>query len=60
MVTATKATGKITQIIGPVLDAEFPPGDLPKIYNALHITTQTGETIVAEVAQHLGENSVPN
>ncbi|HJM82367.1 MAG TPA: F0F1 ATP synthase subunit beta [Nitrospinota bacterium] len=58
MVTATKATGKITQIIGPVLDAEFPPGDLPKIYNALHITTQTGETIVAEVAQHLGENSV--
>ena len=58
MTTATKATGRISQIIGPVLDAVFPPCELPQIYNALHITMKNGDKIVAEVAQHLGENSV--
>ena len=55
-------TGKITQVIGPVLDIEFPPGHLPKIYNAIRVTNPTISdrkwNLVAEVAQHLGENTV--
>ena len=66
MSTATitsKATGKIVQIIGPVIDVEFPKEQLPPILNALHVKDdgkQTGVPIdvVAEVAQHLGENRV--
>jgi len=58
MTTATYATGKIIQIIGPVLDIEFPPGKLPRIYNAVTIDKADGGQIVAEVAQHLGENAV--
>jgi len=58
MTTATQTNGKITQIIGPVLDVEFSPGHLPKIYNAITIATENGDKIVAEVAQHLGENTV--
>ncbi len=59
MATATQgATGRIKQIIGPVLDVEFPPGELPHIFNALRITFEDGKAIIAEVAQHLGENSV--
>ena len=51
-------TGKITQIIGPVVDVEFEKGvDLPQIYNALHV--QNGETnLVLEVAAHLGQGKV--
>ncbi len=57
--TATAgATGRIKQIIGPVLDVEFPPGRLPKIYNALSITRADGTRMIAEVALHLGENTV--
>jgi F-type H+-transporting ATPase subunit beta len=59
------ATGKVIQITGPVIDVEFPPGDLPSIYNALEITrpssaaTGTGDdTLVVEVQQHLGNNWV--
>lgn len=52
------ATGKIKQIIGPVLDVEFPAGRLPQIYNAINIIREDGSVVVAEVAQHLGENSV--
>ncbi|MBW1973632.1 MAG: F0F1 ATP synthase subunit beta [Spirochaetes bacterium] len=54
--------GKITQVIGPVVDVEFESGNLPEIYNALkitnpHISDKEGNLIV-EVAQHIGENSV--
>lgn len=50
-----KSTGKIVQIIGPVVDVEFAKGNLPQIYNALEI--QKGqERLVLEVQQHLGEN----
>ena len=53
---ATNATGKISQVIGAVVDVQF-EGDLPAILNALH--TQNGENrLVLEVAQHLGENMV--
>ncbi|MGK7344394.1 MAG: F0F1 ATP synthase subunit beta [Candidatus Nitrospinota bacterium M3_3B_026] len=58
MTTTATATGRITQIIGPVVDVEFPPGRLPNIYNSLTIEREDGETLVAEVAQHLGENAV--
>ncbi|MBI5816437.1 MAG: F0F1 ATP synthase subunit beta [Nitrospinae bacterium] len=58
MTTAAKTAGRIKQIIGPVIDVEFPPGKLPKIYNALAIKTEGGNEIIAEVAQHLGENRV--
>ena len=50
--------GKITQIIGAVLDIKFPDGELPAIYEAIHITRTTGETLVVEVAQHLGDETV--
>lgn len=57
--------GKVVQVIGPVVDIEFPPGKLPYIFNALTITQETGENtgkardkLTMEVAQHLGENRV--
>jgi F-type H+-transporting ATPase subunit beta len=59
------ATGKVIQITGPVIDVEFPPGDLPDIYNALEIKRPSDEgsegaddTLVVEVQQHLGNNWV--
>jgi F-type H+/Na+-transporting ATPase subunit beta len=52
----TNATGKITQVIGAVVDVQF-DGELPAILNALH--AQNGDNrLVLEVAQHLGENMV--
>jgi F-type H+-transporting ATPase subunit beta len=49
--------GFVTQIIGPVIDVEFPEGILPKIYNALKVTKEsTGEIIIAEVQYLIGEN----
>jgi F-type H+/Na+-transporting ATPase subunit beta len=61
--TATVPTqGKVTQILGPVVDVEFPPGDLPEIYTALRVTnpsiSKAEGNLVLEVAQHLGENTV--
>ncbi len=51
-----KATGKVTQVIGAVVDVQF-EGDLPNILNAVN-TTNNGKKLVMEVAQHLGENTV--
>jgi F-type H+-transporting ATPase subunit beta len=55
-------TGKITQVLGPVVDVEFEPGALPEIYTALRVTNpgidDRPENLVLEVAQHLGENTV--
>jgi len=49
--------GFVTQIIGPVIDVEFPEGALPKIYNALKVSKgNSGEVIVAEVQYLIGEN----
>ena len=57
MVDTASKTGFISQIIGPVVDVEFPNGELPKIYNALIITS--GDlSIVCEVQQLLGNNKV--
>ena len=51
------SVGKVTQVIGPVVDVEFPTGRLPKILNALTVTKDEG-VVVLEVAQHLGESTV--
>jgi F-type H+-transporting ATPase subunit beta len=57
--------GKIVQIIGPVVDVEFPPGKLPAIYNALEVPRKMAqdifsysERLVLEVANHMGESRV--
>src|SRR5918911_5221939 len=49
--------GKIKQIIGAVVDVQF-DGKLPEIYNALELKKDNGDTLVLEVQQHLGEDSV--
>src|SRR5439155_16749223 len=54
--TPTNAVGKITQVIGAVVDVQF-DGELPAILNALE-TTNGGNRLVLEVAQHLGESTV--
>ena len=51
------ANGRITQVIGTVVDVEFPPEDMPAIYNALE-TKIGGEKLVLEVEQHIGNNWV--
>ena len=57
--------GKVIQVIGPVVDVEFPPGQLPNIYNALKVIQEANKAagtpavrITLEVALHLGENRV--
>jgi F-type H+/Na+-transporting ATPase subunit beta len=56
------SNGRITQVIGPVVDVEFPEGKLPPIFNALTVTNPAISdqpwNLVLEVAQHLGENTV--
>jgi len=55
-------SGKIVQVMGPVVDVEFPPGSLPEINHALRTTNpaigEEEDNLVVEVAQHLGENTV--
>jgi F-type H+-transporting ATPase subunit beta len=56
------AIGKVVQVIGPVLDIEFPEGQIPEILNALHVYSPEGADqkidLIAEVAQHLGSSQV--
>jgi F-type H+-transporting ATPase subunit beta len=66
MATATETatrTGKVVQVIGPVVDVEFEGGKLPAIYNAVRIMSDAKDggdaiDVIAEVEQHLGENRV--
>src|SRR5450432_3300168 len=54
-------TGRVTQIIGPVVDVEFSADDMPEIYNALRVDVAMGgetTTLTLEVAQHIGDNTV--
>jgi F-type H+-transporting ATPase subunit beta len=62
MATATTVqNGKITQVIGPVVDVEFPAGGLPEIYTACTVTNPgidaRPDNLTIEVSQHLGENT---
>ena len=50
--------GKITEVIGPVIDVSFEKDNLPKILNALEIKKEDGTSIILEVQQHLGEDRV--
>ena len=54
---AQGSKGKVVQVIGTVVDVEFPPEDLPMIYNALELDVD-GERLVLEVEQHVGNNWV--
>ena len=55
----SKVTGKVAQIVGPVIDVEFATGsELPKIYDSLEIARPDGSTLVLEVQQQLGDGVV--
>jgi F-type H+-transporting ATPase subunit beta len=58
MVKTNLNKGYVTQIIGPVLDIEFPNGTLPPIYSAIEIELQDGSSTIVEVQQLLGDNKV--
>ncbi|MCL2178883.1 MAG: F0F1 ATP synthase subunit beta [Proteobacteria bacterium] len=57
----TAAQGRVTQVLGPVVDVEFPPGGLPEVYTALKVSNTAisaePDNLTLEVAQHLGENT---
>jgi len=61
-VAAAPAAGRVTQVIGPVVDVAFPPGKLPPLLGALTLTnpniSNESDNLVLEVAQHLGESIV--
>ncbi|GAI56860.1 unnamed protein product, partial [marine sediment metagenome] len=51
------AKGKVAQVIGTVVDIEFPPDELPALYNAIEVITDSGK-IVLEAQEHVGNNWV--
>ncbi len=55
---AKGATGRIVQVMGAVVDVQFPPEQLPEIYDAIEIEREGQETLVLEVQQHLGKDTV--
>ncbi len=57
-VSERKATGRVTQIRGVVVDVEFPPDQLPEIYNAVQTVMPDGSTLTLETQQHLGNDTV--
>src|SRR2546430_3923333 len=63
MIMATKTSeqkrnvGKVVQVIGPVLDVEFEPEQMPELYNAVTVNIDSRQ-LVAEVEQHIGRNQV--
>src|SRR5580704_7207846 len=63
MPTQGVAEGHVVQVAGPTIEIEFPEGDIPKIYNAIRVTSEGYDVpskidITAEVAQHIGEGRV--
>ncbi len=58
MSESAKEAGKVVQVIGPVIDVEFPSDSVPDILDALKIEFEDGTSLVLEVQQHLGENRV--
>src|SRR5215211_7067032 len=56
--TTKGATGKIVQVLGPVVDIEFPPDQLPEIYHAVEVAMDDGSTLVLETQYHLGNDWV--
>src|SRR6516165_10256286 len=62
MAATVHSMGRVTQVLGPVVDVEFPSGSLPEVYTALKLTnpgiSNQPDNLTIEVAQHLGENTV--
>jgi F-type H+-transporting ATPase subunit beta len=62
MSAQVQTAGRVTQVLGPVVDVEFPPGGLPEVYTALRLSNPginaDADNLTIEVAQHLGENTV--
>ncbi len=58
MVMTATNEGRVVQIIGTVLDIEFPPDHLPAVNNAVNVVLEDGKVLVTEVQQHLGNNWV--
>ena len=63
MPTNTLVEGRVVQIAGPTIEIEFPEGHIPKIFNAIRVTSEGYDVpkkidIIAEVAQHIGEGRV--
>src|SRR5437660_4897977 len=56
--TTAGAEGSVSQVIGAVVDVEFPGGSLPAINDAIVVHTREGREVVMEVAQEIGDNSV--
>ena len=57
-VKTSENLGKITQIIGAVLDIKFSAGNMPEINDAIRIPLKDGKELVVEVSQHLGDDTV--
>jgi F-type H+-transporting ATPase subunit beta len=59
---ASRSTGRVARVIGPVIDVEFPVDDMPEIYNALTVDVKIGDedtlTLTLEVEQHIGDGLV--
>src|SRR3982074_2732587 len=55
---AESTAGRVSQVIGAVVDVEFPPGNLPELLHALVARTRAGREVVLEVQQEIGDNTV--
>lgn len=53
-----EASGQVVQVLGGVVDVQFPPGQLPEIYDAIEVSGDGGEPLILEVEKHMGENWV--
>src|SRR5436305_5358281 len=51
-------TGKVSQVIGAVVDVQFPPGDQPELFEALEVKVSDGRTVILEVEGAIGDNVV--
>ena len=56
--SATKSEGRVSQVIGAVVDVAFPTGSLPSILHAVVVHTRDGRDVIMEVEQEIGDNSV--
>ena len=54
----SKNTGKIVQVIGPVVDVAFENGELPQLLSAIEIPLKNQDSLIVEVAQHIGDERV--